>query len=398
MKLADFTTPAFYANPYPLYKQLRAEGPLVRLGPNLLTSGQYDIVDSLLHERRAGKAYLHGVRVRYGEELARLPIFQLISTNFMMMNPPGHTRLRGLMMKAFNARRIESIRDVARETANDLIDAFLHNGTADLMSEYALPFPVDIICRMLDVPVADAGELAAASAEVVRVLDAAPLPPDQLAGVNEQYQVLDRYFTDVVKARRARPGDDLISTLLDVEENGEKLTDAEVVSNVILLFVAGHETTSNMLGNALIALHRHPEQLRLLKSDLSRMPNAVFECLRYDSSAQITMRVVFEDIEVAGTTIPGDTVVLLMLGAANHDTSKFNDPERLDIERNDARLHSFGAGIHHCLGYRLALLQIEVGLDTLFARLPALQLMNLDDLRWQQRSNLRGVESLLASW
>ncbi|MFC0571944.1 cytochrome P450 [Paraburkholderia solisilvae] len=398
MKLADFRTPSFFENPYPLYEQLRAAGPFATIGPKQLASGHYEIVDKLLHDRRAGKDYLHSVQLRYGEEVARRPLFQKANASFILMNPPEHTRLRSLMMQAFNARQIEAIRDTARETADRLIDAFISEGTVDLLSGYALRLPVEIICRMLNVPLADAALMAGASVQVVRLLDVAPLPLDQLNVVSAQYDVLDRYFTDLVNARRAQPGDDLVSALINAEENGEKLSTEEIVANVILLFVAGHETTANMLCNALIALHRHPEQLARLKRDPTRIPKAVLECLRYDSSVQMAPRVVMADIEIAGTTVPHGTVLLLMLGAANRDASKFRSPERLDIGRDDARPISFAAGIHHCLGYRLALLELEIGLETLLTRLPALTLTNLDNLHWQQRSNLRGVESLTASW
>ncbi|MFM0739240.1 cytochrome P450 [Paraburkholderia xenovorans] len=398
MKFSDLSSLSFYENPYPLYDDLRAEGPLVPLGPHSLISGHYEVVEALLLDRRMGKNYLESVRVRYGDEAARQPVFQGISRMFLMLNPPVHTRLRSLMMKAFNARQVEVMREIAYSTANRLIDAFVHDDTVDLVRQYALPLPVEIIARLLDVPIEDATKLGEATSQFVRVLEAAPLPPDELSAANSAYETLERYFVEVVDTRRTRLGSDLISMLLSVEENGEALTPDEVVSNVILFFVAGHETTSNMIGNALIALYRHPEQLAALKRDPSRLPAAVAECVRYDSAVQMVVRIAQEDVEVGGMTVPRNTLVFLALGAANRDPSRFDQPERLDFEREPSRLLSFGGGIHYCLGYRLAMLELEAALGTLLARLPNLRLLNLDELRWHRRLTLRGVETLTAKW
>jgi cytochrome P450 len=398
MKLTDFTTPSFLENPYPVYEALRAEGPLVPLGPNAVISGHYDIVDALLHDRRVGRNYMDSVRFRYGEEGAKSLVFQGIGRMFLMLNPPVHTRLRTLMMKVFNARQIDAMRDAASAAAHELIDGFEHARSADLTSAFAFPLPVGIICRLLDIPVADAQRLGQAASSVAKALDAAPIGADDIAKASAGYASLEKYFSEIIDARSARIGSDPISLLLSVEENGERLSRDEIIANVILLFIAGHETTSNMLGNALIALHRHPEQLDLLKRDLSRMPKAVLECLRYDGSVQMTIRSPQEDIDIAGVTLRRGTTVFLALGSANRDPSKFKDPDRLEIDRDDARPLSFGAGIHHCLGYRLALIELEAALRALIERLPQLRLPDLETLRWNQRGNLRGVESLMAAW
>jgi cytochrome P450 len=398
MEFADFKTATFFDNPYPVYASLRAEGPIVPIAPNMMMTGHYDIVDALLHDRRIGKAYLESVRARYGEAAAEQPVFQNVSRTMFSINPPAHTSLRSLMMKAFNARQIESIREIARATANELIDAIAKTDGADLMASYASPLPIRIICRMLDVPVEDAVALANATREMVRVIDAVPIPLDELAGPNEACATLERYFADVIEARRSKPGDDLISLLLRIEDSGVKMTEEDIIANVILLFNAGHETTSNMLGNSLVALHRHPEQLHALRQHPDRTAQAVFECARYDTSVQSTVRTALEDVEIGGTTIPRGTIIMTMLGSANRDPAKFSDPDRLDISRDDARLISFGAGIHHCLGYRLALLQLETAMKVLLERLPRLHLTNLDSLQWRRHGNLRGVKALAAHW
>ena len=397
MKFSDLSSPAFFENPYPFYERLRAEGALVPLAPNIVITGRYAVVDALLRDRRMGKTYLPSVVARYGESGPEQPVFQALSRMFLMTNPPVHTRLRSLLMAAFNARQIDLLRDVAQSTADSLIDALEPGANFDLVSDYALPLPVNVICRLLDVPVEDGVKLGSAASHFGNALEAAPMDAAHLAAANEATLALGRYFARVVEERRTKPGNDLVSALVRAEEAGESLTNDEIISNVLLLFVAGPETTSNMLGNALIALHRHPEQLALLKGDASLLPKAVGECLRFDSSVQMIVRTAFEDLEAAGHSIARGTMVFMMVGSANRDPDQFEKPDELDIGRPVlGRLLSFGAGIHHCLGARLATLELETGLGTLISRLPDLRITNLDTLQWRQRNTLRGVESLKA--
>lgn len=398
MKLADFSTLEFLDNPYPLYEKLRTEGRLVRLGHNAYVCGHYEIVDALLHDRRSGKRYLESILARYGEGAPEMKVFQAFSRMFLLMNPPAHTHLRGLMMKAFAPRQVEGMRDIARRVAHQLIDAFESQGRVDLASQFAFPLPLFIISRMLDIPVEDAMRLGKEAGFLAMLLDAAPRSTGEVIRATAAYDELEHYFTGVIESRRTRPGDDLVSMLLTVAENGEKLSQDDIVSNVILLFLGGHETTSNMVGNALIALHRYPQQLALLRSDPSRMPKAVLECIRYDSSVQSTVRSLLESVEIDGVELPAGTTLFLMLGSANRDPAKFTQPDRLDIDRDEGRPQSFGAGIHHCIGYRLALIELETALSVLLERLPGLELCESGKLVWNQRGNLRGVTSLVARW
>jgi cytochrome P450 len=218
-----------------------------------------------------------------------------------------------------------------------------------------------------------------------------------LAEANEAALTLEAYFRDVVAQRRANPGDDIISSLLAVEEGGVPLTEDEIISNVILLFVAGHETTSNMIGNALIALHRHPAELAELKREPALMSKAVVECMRYDGSVQMVVRTALEEVVADDVTLAPGTIVFMLIGAANRDPDSFPEPDRIDFGRaGNSRFLAFGAGIHYCLGARIALLEIEVALKTLISYFPDLQLVELDRLNWHKRNNLRGVQSLLA--
>ncbi|QYD72457.1 cytochrome P450 [Paraburkholderia edwinii] len=400
MKLADFATPEFFADPYPLYERLRNEGPLLTVGPKKMITGRYGVIEELFLNRQIGRNYLPSVRARYGEEGLRQPALLGFSRMLSQLNPPAHTHLRGLTIKAFNARQIGPLRDTAQAMAHRLIDSFAprSHGTVDLIAAYAQPLPIAIISGMMDVPFEHSSHFSAALKQMFRLLEPMPLDSEELAKTNDAYLLLARYFGEVVDARRKRPGTDLVSLLISAEENGETLTHDEIVANVIMLYLGGHETTANMIGNTLIALQRHPQQFDALKSDPAKLPNAILECLRYDGSVQLTARMARADTEINGIRIPRDTHVFMALGAANRDPDKFYKPDQLDIERESPRPLTFGAGIHHCLGYRLALLELEVALGVLLSRLPSLALTGLEDLRWLPTSAIRGVEQLIVRW
>jgi cytochrome P450 len=398
MKFTDLSSPAYFDNPYPFYEGIRHAGAFVPLAPNVMLTGRHAVIDALLPDRRMGKTYMPSVIARYGESAREQPVFQALERTFLMMNPPAHTRLRALLMKAFNARQIETLRTIAEETTESLIDAMAGKREADLVSEFAMPLPLQIICRLLDVPVEEGQRLGDAASLLVSAFDLAPLSADALAKANQAALDLEQYFGAVIAQRRATPGNDIISSLIQADEGGERLSEEEIVSNVILLFVAGHETTSNTLGNALIALHRHPAQLERLRADPSLVSKAVAECARYDTAVQMVVRTAFDDIEVHGQTLARGSIVFMLLGSANRDPARFEEPDTLDIEREPSgHLLTFGAGIHYCLGARLTMMELEIALHKLMTRLPQLRLTNLDALVWRKRNNLRGVETLMAA-
>ena len=398
MKFTDLSSPAYFDNPYPFYEGIRGAGAFVPLAPSIMLTGRHAVIDALLPDRRMGKTYMPSVVARYGESAREQPVFQALERTFLMMNPPTHTRLRALLMKAFNARQIETLRTIAEETTDSLIDAMQGKPEVDLVSEFAMPLPLQIICRLLDVPVEDGVRFGDAASLLVSAFDLAPMSADALARANQAALELEQYFRAVVAQRRSMPGHDIVSSLIQAEEGGERLSEDEIISNVILLFVAGHETTSNMLGNALIALHRHPAQLERLRSDPSLVSKAVAECARYDTAVQMVVRTAFDDIDVDGQTLPRGSIVFMLLGSANRDPARFDAPDTLDIGREPSgHLLTFGAGIHYCLGARLAMMELEIALHTLLTRLPQLRLTNLDALQWRRRNNLRGVETLIAA-
>lgn len=396
MQLHELMDPDYSDNPFPLYRKLHQQGPLIPDGDKIIISGSHAVVDALLNDRRVGKNYMESVRVRFGDDAAGLPLFQGISRMFLVLNPPDHNRLRGLVMKAFSAREIKSLREMALTIANELVDELEGRRACDLAQAFAFPLPVRIICRMLDVSESDAPELGRLTSALVRVFDPQISQPDLLKAA-EAFAVLENYFSAVIVSRRDSTASDLVSLFLRSDSDGDQLDHDEIIANVILLFLAGHETTSNMLCNTILALHAHPQELASLKQNHALIPDAIEECLRYDSSVQMLYRTTLEEIELAGELIPPGTRFFLSLGAANHDPLVFTSPERLNIRRHEGRCLAFGGGIHHCMGYRLALAEMEVALEVLLTRLPEIRPVAAG-VRRNHRANLRGVSALPVEW
>ncbi|MGC1040265.1 cytochrome P450 [Pantoea agglomerans] len=396
MQLHELMNPDYSDNPFPLYRKLHQQGPLIPAGEKIIISGSHAVVDALLNDRRVGKNYMESVRVRFGDDAARLPLFLGISRMFLVLNPPDHNRLRGLVMKAFSAREIKSLREMAMTIANELVDALEGRRAFDLAQAFAFPLPVRIICRMLDVSESDAPELGRLTSALVRVFDPQISQSDLLKAA-EAFAVLENYFSAVIVSRRDSTASDLVSLFLRSDSDGDQLDHDEIIANVILLFLAGHETTSNMLCNTILALHAHPQELASLKQNHALIPDAIEECLRYDSSVQMLYRTTLEEIELAGELIPPGTRFFLSLGAANHDPLVFTSPERLNIRRHEGRCLAFGGGIHHCMGYRLALAEMEVALEVLLTRLPEMRPVAAG-VRRNHRANLRGVSALPVEW
>ena len=325
--------------------------------------------------------------------------YRSLGKMMLVQDPPDHTRLRGLVAKAFTARRMEDMRPQIQAIVDKLIDRVEGEGGMDIMRQFAHPLPVEVICDMLGIPESDRQPFYESSTVSGRLIDPTPMTPEELADADASNENLAAYFADLFERRRKDPGDDLISLLVQVEEAGEKLSEEELFANVILLFGAGHETTVNLIGNGLLALHRNPDQIERLKADPSLMPNAVEEMLRYDSSVQMTGRVALEDIEVGGITLKRGENIINLLGAANRDPEVFADPDKFDVGRKEARnLVSFGGGIHHCLGAQLARIEGEIAIGTLLRRLPNLKLDNAETPDWRPTFTLRGVKTLPASW
>ena len=318
----------------------------------------------------------------------------------LQQDPPDHTRLRGLVVKAFTARRVEDMRPRIQHIVDETLDRIAPQGRMDLIEDFAFRLPVTIICDMLGIPEEHREVFYHNSRNGGRLLDPVPLSAAEIAEANIGHTAVQLYFQQLFELRRRNPGDDLTTQLVQAEEDGNKLSNEELIANIILLFGAGHETTVNLIGNGLLALYRNPDQFALLKAKPALITNAIEEFLRYNSSVQMTGRVALEEIDgLGGKKIPKGESVLCLLGSANRDPAVYPDrPDRLDISRPNVRPLSFGGGIHFCLGAQLARIEAEIAIATLVRRLPDLRLDDAENPEWRPTFVLRGLKTLPASW
>ena len=393
-------SPDFIRDPYPHYERLRTTDPVHINAHGAFVASRHAEASLVLRDKRFGKDFVERTIRRYGPKIMDEPIFRSMSHWMLQQDPPDHTRLRGLVVKAFTARRVEDMRPRIQEVVDQTLDAVVDNGHMDLIEDFAFRLPVTIICDMLGIPEEHREAFYKGSRDGGRILDPVPLTLQEIAAANASGAMARMYFEQLFELRRRNPGDDLTSQLVQAEEAGDKLSNEELAANIVLLFGAGHETTVNLIGNGLLALYRNPDQLALLKANPSLMSNAIEEFLRYDSSVQMTGRVALEDIEdLGGKRIPKGESVLCLLGSANRDPAVYPDrPDQLDIRRPNVRPLSFGGGIHFCLGAQLARIEAEVAISTLLRRLPELRLDDAENPEWRPTFVLRGLKRLPASW
>ena len=392
--------PEFIRNPYPYYEKLRASDPM-HLSPfGMWVSSRHAEASLVMRDKRFGKDFVDRTVRRYGPKIMDEPVFRSMSHWMLQQDPPDHTRLRGLVVKAFTARRVEDMRPRIQQVVDETLDRIIPQGKMDLIEDFAFRLPVTIICDMLGIPEEHREAFYTGSRDGGRLLDPVPLSPEEIKQGNAGNALAAMYFQQMFELRRRQPGDDLITQLVQAEEDGSKLSNEELTANIILLFGAGHETTVNLIGNGLLALHRNPDQLALLKARPELITNAIEEFLRYDSSVQLTGRVALEDIDdLGGKRIPKGESVLCLLGSANHDPAVYPDnPERLDITRPNVKPLSFGGGIHFCLGAQLARIEAEIAISTLLRRIPDLRLDDAVNAEWRPTFVLRGLKRLPASW
>jgi cytochrome P450 len=415
--LFDPFSPDVIADPYPHYARLRASDPLHRSPLGFFVASRHAEVTAILRDRRFGKDFVGRVTRGHGDAIMAEPAYRSMRHWILHLDPPDHTRLRGLMVQAFSARRIEAMRPRIEAIVERSIDRIAPARQADLVADFALRLPVTVICDMLGVPPAHqevfVSRHAAHHGKADHMADRAIF--DRIVGAREQGSpvALSRaeldaanagnlanaaYFEQLIALRRRQPGDDLATSLVEAEEDGSKLSNEELVANIILLFGAGHETTVNQLGNAVLTLARHPDQLEALRADPRLLPGAIEEILRYEPSVQVATRTALEDVAVGPTLIPQGESVLCLLGSANRDPAVYRDPDRFDIARADVRPSTFGGGIHYCLGAQLARIELEVAISTLMRRLPALRPNDAERPDWRRTFAQRGPRTLVASW
>ena len=379
-------------DPYPTYAKLRGRDPVHR--SRLMDAwvfSRFADVDAILRDHRHFSSDPRK-RVASGRR-ASLPNVE--EPSMLFLDPPDHTRLRALVNKAFTPRAVAALEPHIRELMTTLLDAVDDPAAFDLMEAVAKPLPVIVIAEMLGIPPEDRAQFAVWSDQRARILEPT-LSPDERETADAAMRSLDEYLMPIISARRVDPKDDIISALAQAEEEGDKLTEREVLIMLRLLLVAGNETTTNLIGNGVLALLRHPDQLAALREDPGLIPSAVEELLRFDSPVQVDVRSVLDDCEVNGFRVRrGDNVVTL-LGAANRDPDRFEAPDRLDVRRGDQNHLAFGRGIHHCLGAPLARLEGRVVLQALIDRFSSLRLLE-DRPAFRSSVALRGLLALPVS-
>ena len=386
----------YLKDPYPLHEMVRQQR-LIQDRQGIWYVGRYEDVDAILKDKRFGKQPLPGTEHRMPASVPDADDRR----SMLVIDPPDHGRIRGRFAKAFNARRIEAMRPHIQALVDGLLDRIEPRGRMEAMREYAHPIPSTIISEMLGIPAADRARFARMSNDLIETstgIDPATSGAEKRRRSEEVTALFDAYLNELFEEKRQAPGDDLTSGLLLRNEEEENLSPVELTHNVRVLFMAGHETTVNLIGNALIALVRHPAQLENLRQRPELMPQAVEEFLRFDSSVQQLPRVAHADVEIGGHQILAGQMVVLLLGSANRDGEAYENAQELDIERPFKRSKSFGGGAHFCLGAQLARIETEIALKSLLARIPSFEIDNLDCLDYPFNLFFRGPKALHLSW
>jgi len=395
--MAALVDPAKRGELYPLYHQLRRLAPVHENRPSVLhgawTFTRFADVDELLRNPNVvtdpsvvEQAFGHGDGA-----------FTNVMRNAMVWRKPeAHRRIRNLVRMAFTPRSIARWRPIAERVAHELCDAAQGLGGMELVDQYNYELPFNVIARILGLPEEDFPFIKQCSWDFARTGERGVTEEVARRG-DDATRALEAYFGKLVEERRSAAGDDLLSALIEAEEQGDRLSHTELVANSILLLQAGHETTQDLMGNAEVALFRHPDQLALLKARPELTENAVEEFLRYDGSVQINHRVLLAETQVGGVRVPEGAMIYLMLGAVNRDPARFRDPDRLDLTREISHHLAFSFGAYYCLGASLARLETQVGIRTLLDRFPGLRPAR-DGFEWRNTLQLRGPQRLDATW
>lgn len=393
LSLYHLLDPEVLADPYPLYHQLRSEDP-VHWDPFLhaWVVTRYADVVTVFQRFSADRTYTPQQLSALGMS-AMAPIAQVMVRQMLFMDPPTHTRIRSLAAKAFTPRRVEQLRSHIEDIVDGLLDAVADRGEMDVIADLAYPLPAIVTAELLGVPPADRDQLKAWSEDFAEMLGNFQHNPNRFTRVLNSLDGLLTYFGDAVRRDRDHPTEGLIHALRTAEIDGDRFTDDEVVANTIVTMVGGQETTTNLIGNGLLALLRHPDQLERLRADLSLVPSAVEELLRYESPSQHTARLAPDDVELGGKSIRKRQAVIAVMGAANRDPERFPDPDRLDIARTDNRHVAFGWAGHFCFGAPLARIEGQVAFEKLIRRSANLRLKP-GPVTWRHNLGLRGLTAL----
>lgn len=393
LSLYQLLDPEVLANPYPLFHRLRTEDP-VHWDPFLHTwvVTRYADVVEVLHTYSAERTHTPEKLDAMGlSELS--PIARLMVQQMLFMDPPQHTRLRKLASHAFTPARVAVLRSHIREIVGRLLDRVQPTHRMDVIADLADPLPAIVTAEMLGVPVGDREQLKAWTVDFAEMLGNFQHNPERAPRMLRTVHDMTAYFHDAICQQRTQPREGLVHSLMTAEVNGDRLTDAEVVATCIVTMVGGQETTTNLIGNGVLTLLRHPEEWERLRSDLSLVPSAVEEMLRYESPSQHTGRLAPEDRDLGGKVIRKRQAVMAVMAAANRDPERFPEPDRFDICRQDNRHLAFGYAAHFCFGAALARIEGQEAFEAMLARMPDLGL-EPGPLVWRNNSGLRGVDAL----
>ncbi len=395
----DLLDPSWTQDPFPRYAELRERSPIHWHPSGFWALARHADCLALLRDRRASSdsVYVPERLRRPGGADKPLAQARLEMRPFLFRDPPDHTRLRGLVSQTFTPKMVNRMTHRTQAIVDDLLEEAMEAGEVDLLEMLASPLPVRVICDLLGVPIEDRERFRVWSGTMARGLDPDFLLTEEMMDARDEavVQFADYYF-ELLADRRAHLGDDLISHLAEVEDGGETLSEIEIFSTCILLLVAGHETTVNLLSGGVLALLRHPDQMERFRDDPDVRRGAVEEMLRYVSPVQMTARTITEECEFGGQVLAAGDFVLLLLASANRDPSQFERPDAFDITRTTNNHLGLGFGIHHCLGATLARMETEVALTSLLERAPRLALAT-EDITYRSNVVLRGMESLPVS-
>jgi cytochrome P450 len=393
--LLQLLDPSSRANPYPAYDQIRERGPLQLPSINLTVFSSYQDCDDVLRHPSSASDRLKST-VAQREIAAGAEPRPLGPPGFLFLDPPDHTRLRRLVSKAFAPKVVKGLEPDIMALVGSMLDRVAERGEFDVVADLAHPLPVAVICRLLGVPIEDEPEFSRASALLAQALDPfITFTGEAPDGFEERMQAglwLRAYLRDLVEQRRREPGDDLMSGLIAVEESGDQLTEDEIIATCNLLLVAGHETTVNLIANAILAMLRRPWQWAALGAEAQRVSAVVEETLRYDPPVQLMGRIAADDMAIGGVTVPKGDTMMLLLAAAHRDPAAFDRPGEFDPDREHIRHLGFGKGPHFCLGAPLARLEAAVALSAVTARFP--QARPAGEPNYKPNLTLRGLASL----
>lgn len=393
LSLYHLLDPEVLANPYPLYHRLRSEDPVhwdYFLHAWVVT--RYTDVITVFQRFSADRTPTPEKLKTLGLS-ALTPLAEVMVRQMLFLDPPAHGRVRGLASKAFTPRRVEVLRSHIQDITDSLLDAIQDKGHMDVIADLAYPLPAIVTAELLGVPTSDWKQLTAWSADFAQVLGNFQHNPDRSLQVIRSLEEMSAYFRAAIREQRVHPREGLINALLTAEIDGDRLTEEEVVANTIVTMVGGQETTTNLIGNGILTLLRHPDQLERLKADLSLIPSAVEELLRYESPSQHTARLAPDDVVLGGKTIRKRQAVIAVMGAANRDPERFPDPDRLDLGRQDNRHVAFAWASHFCFGAPLARIEGQAAFETVLRRMPNLGLLP-GPVQWRENLGLRGLKAL----